>query len=99
MMNNNRTITAARVILSTLIIVVLLTFFCICAWYEDHYYREATVTSISGSTVTVVDQGGNEWVFTGSGFQANDKVRLTMTTMHTDTNIYDDEIVNAKVID
>lgn len=79
-------------------IIIALIFFCWCSWYETHYTRDASVTAVEGSIITAVDNNGNEWAFEGTGFFVGNRVKLTMNTMHTDSNIYDDEIVNVIII-
>jgi hypothetical protein len=81
----------------TLIMIVVIIF-CWCSWYETHYIRKATVINVTDNIVTVVDKHNNTWSFKGDGFNVDDEVKLTMDTMHTDSNIFDDEIEDAKII-
>lgn len=81
----------------TLMMIVVAMFYW-CAWYETHYTREATVIDVTDSIITVVDKCDYTWSFEGDGFNVNDKVKLMMNTMHTDFNIFDDEIEDVKII-
>ena len=64
---------------------------------KTHYEREAIVIGYQGYDIKVEDKQGNIWVFEGSDYKLGDKVVLSMYTNHTDENIYDDEIINAKI--
>lgn len=79
-----------------IIIMAIIIIFCWCSWDESHYTREATVIGIIGNTVTVMDECGYTWAFEGNDFNVNDKVKLMMNTMHTDSNIFDDKIEDVK---
>jgi len=68
------------------------------SWYETHYTREATVIAVEDSVVTVVDNCDYVWQFEGTDFRVDDKVKLSMNTMNTDSNIFDDAIEDAKII-
>ena len=81
----------------TLIMIVIIIF-CWCSWYETHYTREATVIDVTDNIVTVVDKCNNTWSFKEDGFNVDDEVKLTMDTMHTDSNIFDDKIEDVKII-
>lgn len=79
-------------------IVLILAMFYWCLWYETHYTREATVINVTNNVITVVDKCDYTWMFEGEGFCVNDEVKLVMNTMHTDSDISDDEIENIKII-
>jgi hypothetical protein len=81
----------------TLIMIVIIMF-CWCSWYETHYTREATVIDVTDNIVTVIDKYNNTLSFKEDSFNVDDKVKLTMDTMHTDSNIFDDEIEDVKII-
>ena len=81
----------------TLMMIVVIMF-CWCSWYEAHYTTEATVIDVTDNIITVVDKHDHTWSFEGDGINVDDKVNLTMDTMHTDSNIFDDEIEDAKII-
>lgn len=66
---------------------------------ETHYMRTAEVTSVNGSSVTVLDNSDHYWIFEGDGYAEGDKVNLKMFTNYTDDNIYDDEIISIKKFD
>ena len=81
---------------NVIIIIAIVIIFCWCSWDESHYTREATVIGVIGDTVTVMDKCGYTWAFEGNDFNVNDKVKLMMNTMHTDSNIFDDKIEDVK---
>lgn len=85
-----------KAITTIIITVIMLTMFCASAWIEAHYTREATVIEVNDNIVTVIDDTNNLWSFKGTDFNVNDKVKITMDSMNTDLNIYDDEITNVK---
>ena len=80
------------------LIMIIVVMFCWGSWYETHYTKEATVIDVTDNIITVVDKYDHTWSFEGDGFNVDDKVKLTMDTMHTDSNIFDDEIEDAKII-
>lgn len=81
----------------TLMITVVVVF-CWYSLYETHYIREATVIDVTDNIITVIDRCNYTWSFEGDGFNVDDEVRLIMNTMHTDSNIFDDEIKDVKMI-
>lgn len=70
----------------------------IAGYIENHYTREATVICVNDDEVVVDDTTGNEWCFYGTGYTEGDTVKMKMFTNYTDSNIYDDEIVDAKIV-
>ena len=64
--------------------------------YESTYTRNAEVVEVqNNSLVTFTDTTGNDWDYyfeDGTDLEVGDSVKLIMDTMHTDSNIYDDEI-------
>ncbi len=80
--------------------VIFLTIFCGCAWYETHYAKTATVISVYENIVTVKDAFEDEWEFEDDErqYHKGDKVKLTMNSLGTIDNIYDDKIENVKKI-
>lgn len=64
--------------------------------YESTYTRTAEVTEIQNDNlVTFTDTTGNDWDYyfeDGTDLETGDNVKLIMNTMHTDNDIYDDEI-------
>ena len=80
------------------LIMIVVVMFCWCSWYETHYTRETTVIDVTDNIVIVIDKYNNTLSFKGDGFNVDDEVKLTMDTMHTDSNIFDDEIENVKII-
>ena len=85
-----------KTITTIIITVIMLTMFYASAWIEAHYTREATVIEVNDNIVTVVDNTNNFWSFEGTEFNVNDKVTITMDSMNTDLNIYDDEIIDVE---
>ena len=87
-----------RVVISIIVTTMFVVLFLVCSWYETHYTREAKVTQVSNNVVTVVDGCNYVWQFNKEGLKVNDKVKLTMNTMNTDTNVLDDTIEDVIVI-
>ena len=81
-----------------ILMMILVVIFYWCLWYETHYTREATVIDVTDNIITVVDRCDYTWSFEGDGFNVGDEVKLMMNTMHTDSNIFDDEIEDVKMI-
>ena len=81
-----------------ILMMILVVIFYWCLWYETHYTREATVIDVTDNIVTVIDRCDYTWSFEGDDFNVNDEVELMMNTMHTDSNIFDDEIEDVKII-
>jgi hypothetical protein len=65
---------------------------------ETQYKLDATVIKVVGDEITVVDSNDSVWSFIGDEFNKGDKVKLTMFNNYTDNIIYDDEIIDAKVV-
>lgn len=89
----------ARVVKTIIGIFAFLGVFCWAGNLETHYTRQAVVTSIEEDEIVVLDNSDHVWTFEGDGYKVGDKVILKMFTNYTDDNIYDDEIVSAKVLD
>lgn len=83
--------------------LVVCIILCGLLGFEDYvktnYTREATIVSYYEDSCIAEDNCGNEWCFIGEGYEVGDKVKLYMNTNHTDSNIYDDEIKNVKLIE
>lgn len=63
--------------------------------YESTYTRTAEVVEVNNNLATFTDATGNYWDYYfegGTNLKTGDNVKLIMDTMHTDNNIYDDEI-------
>lgn len=63
--------------------------------YESTYTRTAEVVEVNNNLATFTDATGNDWEYyfeDGTDLEIGDNVKLIMDTMHTDNNIYDDEI-------
>lgn len=80
----------------SLFIVILC--FCFCSFTETHYTREGIVVENNNNLITVKDECGYLWDFEGDDFKINERVKLTMDTNHTDSNIFDDKIIYVKEI-
>ena len=80
--------------------VLFLTIFCGCSWYETHYTKTATVISVYENIVTVKDTFEDEWEFEDDErqYHKGDVVKLTMNSLGTIDNIYDDKIENVKKV-
>ena len=85
-----------KTITTIIVTIIMLSLIYVSCWYESHYIREATVIEVTDNIVTVIDDTNNLWSFKGTDFNVNDKVKMTMDSMNTDLNIYDDEITNVK---
>lgn len=72
----------------------------IAGYLATYYPREAVVTSINKDSeeITVIDTTNNEWSFYGTGYTKGGTVKMKMFTNYTDSNIYDDKIVDVKII-
>lgn len=92
----NKVLSTIRDVAIVVIVFVLLP--GICGNLETHYTREATVICVNEDEVIVNDKTGNEWAFYGTGYTEGDTVKMKMFTNYTDSNIYDDEIVNVKIV-
>ena len=63
--------------------------------YESTYTRTAEVVEVNNNLATFTDATGNDWDYyfeDGTNLKTGDNVKLIIDTMHTDNNIYDDEI-------
>lgn len=80
--------------------VMIIVIFCVCSWYETHYTKLATVTTTYKNVVTVKDEFGDEWEFEDNErhYKKDDIVKMTMNSMGTIDNIYDDEIEGVKKV-
>lgn len=80
--------------------VMIIVIFCGCSWYENHYNKEATVISIYENIVTVKDDQGEEWQFEDNEkkYIKDDVVMMTMNSMGTIDNVYDDKVEKVKKI-
>ena len=80
--------------------IMIIAIFCGCSWYENHYDKKATVISVYENIVTVKDDQDEEWQFEDNEkrYTKDDVVIMTMNSMGTIDNIYDDEIEKVKKI-
>lgn len=79
--------------ISILIVITIITFLFFNT--KNYYSKDCIVTEVEGSTITVVDQNGYSWEFTGDNYKINDNITVIMNTMNTDS-IFDDAIVSIK---
>lgn len=72
----------------------------IAGYITTYYPREAIVTNIDKNSekITAVNTSNNEWSFYGTGYTKGDVVKMKMFTNYTDSNIYDDKIVDVKIL-
>ena len=87
-------------ILGFIIIVLLLIVApSVAGNIETHYTKEAVVINIKNNDeVVVMDEQNEIWSFYGKSYLIGEKVKLVMFNNYTENNIYDDEIVNVKII-
>lgn len=99
--------------LSIILVVAIIVGCMITDYVDSHYTINAKVLGIERTTretanrdfnekesvVVVRDTRGHEWGFYGDGYNKGDKIKLTMSTNHTDNFIRDDEIIAVDRID
>ena len=85
---------------NTFVVITIIGVFCGCSWYETHYTKIATVKTTYKNVVTVKDEFGDEWEFEDDKrqYRKDDVVKMTMNSMGTFDNFYDDEIERVKKI-
>ena len=79
-------------------IVIFIVILGACGYVESHYTRkDCTVVSTEGQLVTVEDKQGHVWCYEieDNAPCVGTKVDLHMYTNHTDSYIYDDEVVGV----
>lgn len=84
---------------TTIIFTFLLIIgFCLCSYTTTHYSREATVTQVTTSGITLVDNSGESWYYENPDlvFEKNEKIVLRMNTNRTDSDITDDIIIKVE---
>lgn len=84
-----------RVKTVALVVFMLALFYCAC-WYECHYVKDCVVVRVDNDAVTVEDAQGHLWEFIGDDYKVTDVARVTFYTNHTDTELFDDEIVDVR---
>lgn len=83
-----------------LIVVVFMGMLGVCGYVETHYTRkDCVVVETEGQLVTVEDKVGYVWCYEAEGDvpTVGTVVDVHMYTAHTDSYIYDDEIVGVSV--
>ena len=91
---------AVRRRVRTVVIIILMIMMCMLASYIDtHYTKEATIihTTNSHHVVVAIDEQGNEWEFCADNVFVGQTIEMKMFTNNT-TTIYDDEVVDIKVV-
>ena len=85
--------------------LLILCMLCACSYVETHYTRkDCVVVEVEQRLVTVVDKTGNEWCYYMDSEDYTNVpctgtvVDLLMHTAHTDSYIYDDEILEVRVV-
>ena len=85
--------------------LLVLCMLCACSYVETHYTRkDCVVVEVEQRLVTVVDKTGNEWCYYMDSEDYTDVpcvgtvVDMLMHTAHTDGYIYDDEILEVRVV-
>lgn len=84
------------VVKKIMLVVLVIVLLCGCSWYESHYTKDCAVVSIADDVVTVRDAQGHLWEFISDEYKVADVVRITFYTNHTDTELFDDEIVDVR---
>ena len=82
-------------------VVVFMAMLCACSYAERHYTRkDCVVVETKGQLVTVEDTVGHVWCYEveGDAPSVGTVVDLHLYTAHTDNYIYDDEIVDVRVV-
>ena len=90
-----------KIIKTIAAILIMVSIFCACSYAETHYTRkDCVVVETQGQLVCVVDTVGYEWCYEAEGDvpTVGTVVDVRMHTAHTDNYIYDDEIVNVRVV-
>lgn len=87
-----------EVVIAVVVLAMAIALFGIVGHMETHYTVAGTVVAVSEEEVYVVTADGNEWVFSGEGYEEGDVVVMEMWTNGTDLNKYDDEIHAVKKI-
>jgi hypothetical protein len=81
--------------------VLLLCMWIACCYVECHYTRkDCTVVHTEGQLVEVEDKQGHVWCYEveGDAPSVGTVVDVHMYTAHTDSYIYDDEVVGVTVV-
>ena len=97
-MTKRQTRRVREIVKNITLIMIVIVMFCWCSWYETHYTREAIVIDVTDNIITVIDTCNYTWSFYGDGFNVNDEVKLTMDTMNTNFNVFDDVVKDVKII-
>lgn len=80
-----------------LVVVTFVLLLAFCSYIESHYSRKAEVTYRNGNTVIATDNVGYKWEFTiddEDTLQVGNKIKLKMYTNYTDSDIFDDVVLD-----
>ena len=83
-----------------LAIVFILFGYVFCGYIENHYTREARVSTIENNTITFIDKNNNKWTWEEAdceNFIMGQPVKLVMSTNYTLDTIDDDIITKVKI--
>lgn len=81
-------------IIGVLLVAVMFLTIGIVGQIESTYKRDAIVTDVNGTVVTLECGAGYEWEWIGTGLRKGEEVTLVMGTNHTDMDITDDFIMD-----
>ena len=86
-------------------ILLVLCMLCACSYAETHYTRkDCVVVEVEQRLVIIEDKQGHQWCYYMDSEDYTDVpcvgtvVDVHMYTAHTDSYIYDDEIVDVRVV-
>lgn len=89
----------ANLIKKLLIVTTVVGSFVLLTWSNTFYTRhECMVVSYKEDIVVAEDKNGNLWEFQADGLEIGDVVNLQMATNGTEENIYDDEVLDFKLV-
>lgn len=85
-----------KIIKTIAITIAILIIFGCASYYEHNYTREAIVTDIECTEITVEDSSGHYWILYGDEYSIGDRVVLKMHDNNTSNYIKDDIIKGIK---
>ena len=94
-----RDLVFCNLIMGLIIMILLGVLACGIGYFESCYTREGCeVVNVEDNTVWVVDKTDNLWMFDVEEniFEVGEIVDLKMNTNHTESNIFDDIILEVK---
>jgi hypothetical protein len=81
-------------ILVVIIAIVMFTSACMNTMNVTQRMDRGVIVNINNDVVTVKDDNGELWAFTGEGYEVGQRVMIVVDNMGTD-NVYDDEVVGV----